>query len=452
MGIYTDPKTLAYSSNGAKLSAVLQLNPGNYQTTVTEWDNCGGTAKATVPVTVAQPVTTVQAQTSNNTSAADSFKTLSNNDQGATNVSKVDMHTLLYPGSDTEIYAELQPWFGDKRHMEIGYTSWDPAQVEKQLVDMQSRGVTGVVIDWYGPADPTEPTTLAWMNAASNHAGFKIMIMIDKGAIELSPCAGCNPQQSLVYLTNYVLQHYAKSSSYATLNGKPVITQFDIDLHYSIDWNAVQAQTSADIAWIFENSNGFTHPITSGTWSWVNISPDFGFDYLKQFYTTAQDYPQEMTWGAAYKGFNDTLASWGQGRIIDQQCGETWLQTFKILNSYYNVGKQLPILQLVTWNDYEEATEIESGIDNCLSVSAKMSGSKLQWSISGTEDTVDHYVVYLSADGENLLALDKPIVGSRSFDFAPYNLGTGSYTAYIQAVGKPTIKNHMSAALSFAIP
>ena len=40
----------------------------------------------------------------------------------------------------------------------------------------------------------------------------------------------------------------------------------------------------------------------------------------------------------------------------------------------YNSGKQLPALQLVTWNDYEEGTEIESGIDNCFSLSASVSG------------------------------------------------------------------------------
>ena len=452
MGIYTDAHTLAYSTNGATLSTVLQLNPGTYQTAVAEWDNCGGTAKATVPVTVAQSSTTLEAQTSNNTSAADSFQSLSNDDQGATNINHADMHTLLYPGSNTEIYAELQPWFGDNRHMKIGYTSWDPMQVEKQLADMQSRGVTGVVIDWYGPADATEPTTLAWMTAAENHPGFKVMIMIDKGAVQLSPCPGCSPQQSLIYLTNYVLQHYANSPAYATLNGKPIITQFDLDLHFNFDWQAVEAQTSSNIAWIFENSSGFSHPASSGSWSWVNISPDFGFNYLNQFYTTAKSYPHEMAWGAAYKGFNDSLASWGQNRIIDQQCGETWLQTFKLMNGYYSASNQLPILQLVTWNDYEEGTEIESGIDNCLSISAKMSGAQLQWSISGNEDTLSQYVAYVSADGENLVALKTLPTGSRSLDISQYKLGSGSYSAYVQAVGKPTIKNHMSGAVEFTVP
>src|SRR5439155_5872948 len=106
--------------------------------------------------------------------------------------------------------------------------------------------------------------------------------------------------------------------------------------------------------------------------------------------------PQEYTIGGVYKGFNDTLASWGSNRITGQQCGQTWLQTFAKVNSFYNSGKQLDALQLVTWNDYEEGTEIESGIDNCFSVSAKMSGTALQWNITGNENTIDHYVVYIS--------------------------------------------------------
>jgi len=449
MNLYATSEQLSYSVAGAKLDTYLDLAPGTYRATVEERDNCNGSARSQVRLSVASASTTLSTQTSNNTSAADSFQQQSNGNEGASNVSKQDIHSLLYTGADTQIYAELQPWFGDKRHMPVGYTSWDPVQVERQLTDMESRGATGVVIDWYGPADDTEATTLAWLKAAPSHPGFKVMIMIDKGAISLSPCRGCNPQQTLIYLTNYVLQHYATSPSYATLNGNPLITQFDIDLHFSIDWNAVKAATSPDVAWIFENSNGFTHPITAGSWSWVNISENYGFDYLTKFYNTAHQYPQEMAWGAGYKGFNDTLASWGQGRIIDQQCGMTWLETFSLINQHYNSGAQLPILQLVTWNDYEEGTEIETGIDNCLSVSASMSGLTLQWKINGNQETIDHYVVYVSADGENLLAVDRLPADARQFDLTPFNLGNGNYVAFVQAVGKPVIRNQMSAGVPF---
>ena len=73
------------------------------------------------------PTTTLKAETSNNTSAADTFTKQSNGNLGATNVSKVDIHSLLYSGANTKVIAHFMPWFGDKRHMDVGYDSHDPA-------------------------------------------------------------------------------------------------------------------------------------------------------------------------------------------------------------------------------------------------------------------------------------------------------------------------------------
>ncbi|HEX4489027.1 MAG TPA: hypothetical protein VH088_22320 [Terriglobales bacterium] len=469
MGIYTGFHRRVFTVKGNKLDATIKLPPGKYDAVVQEWDNCHSTAKVHVPLVMAKPAkgndkptagdppsdnpppsegstSTLSAKLANNTSAADTFKTQKNGNLGAGNVSKVDIRTLLYPGATSEIYAELQPWFGDHRHMEVGYSSWDPAQVEKQLTDMMSRGITGVVIDWYGPSDRTEPTTVAWMAAAENHPGFKVIIMIDKGAVSLSPCQGCNPTQTMIYLTKYVMDHYASSPAYATWNGKAVITEFDLDLHFKFDWKNIEASTPSNIARIFMHSSGFAHANSAGSYSWMNAtSKTFGMDYLTNFYKTAAKSPDLMAWGAGYKGFNDTLASWSLRRVVGQNCGQTWLQSFEKLNSYYNSGNQLPILQLVTWNDYEEGTEMESGIDNCLTVSASAAGAQLKWSVNGNENTVDHYTIFFSPDGENLRELNNLPAGTHTMDLSPFSLGEGS--VYVQAVGKPSIKNQMSGAV-----
>jgi hypothetical protein len=55
MGVYTSSGVLAYRGNGASLNTVLTLNPGNYNTVVQEWDNCGGSTKTPVSITVAGP-------------------------------------------------------------------------------------------------------------------------------------------------------------------------------------------------------------------------------------------------------------------------------------------------------------------------------------------------------------------------------------------------------------
>jgi major membrane immunogen (membrane-anchored lipoprotein) len=52
MGIYTADNVLAYSANGSTLDTNLTLNPGTYNTTVQEWDNCGGSAKTPIKITV----------------------------------------------------------------------------------------------------------------------------------------------------------------------------------------------------------------------------------------------------------------------------------------------------------------------------------------------------------------------------------------------------------------
>jgi hypothetical protein len=52
MGIYTAQGQLAYVSNGATLNTNLPLGPGNYNTVVQEWDNCGGTATTPVEINV----------------------------------------------------------------------------------------------------------------------------------------------------------------------------------------------------------------------------------------------------------------------------------------------------------------------------------------------------------------------------------------------------------------
>ncbi|HVN18912.1 MAG TPA: hypothetical protein VMU05_09070 [Dongiaceae bacterium] len=395
------------------------------------------------------PTTTLAAQTSNNTSAASSFATQSNGNAGAANVSKVDVHTLLYLGATTKVYAHLLVWFGKSDNMNVGYSSIDSKQVRRQVMDMISRGIDGVIIDWYGAGDWTDQASLLVMKEAELHPGFTFAIMIDKGTIQWHSCSGCSPQQALISQLQYVEQTYFSSPAYMRIQGRPVITDFGIDESYSVNWDQVATALPTQPEFIFENNGGFTHAVTDGSYSWVMPeTSDYGMGYLTSFYDAGMAAPKEETVGATYKGFNDTLASWGSNRIMGQQCAQTWLQTFDKINSLYNSGKQLPYLQLVTWNDYEEATEIESGIDNCLSVSASSSGNSLKWSIKGDESTIDHYVAYVSTDGQNLMSLAEPQVGIRSLNLCSYSIGDGKYTFYVQAVGKPSIRNQISGAVT----
>lgn len=410
---------------------------------------CAAAAAASTSTNFVVPTTTLAIQTGNNTSTANGFTSQTNGNAGAGNVSKVNVHSLLYSGATTKLYAHLLLWFGGSNHMNVGYSSTDPTQIHKQIMDMISRGIDGVVIDWYGPGTSIDQATQLVMTEVEKHPGFTFAIMVDQGAIKWDSCKGCTPTQALIADLQYVEQTYFPSKSYMTLQGQPVVTNFGIDDSYTIDWNTVNSALATKPLYLFQNNGGFTHVLTDGSYSWVMpTTTDYGMSYLTSFYDTGLPLP-EQTIGATYKGFNDTLASWGSNRIMGQQCGHTWLKTFTKINGLYNTSKQLPFMQLVTWNDYEEGTEIESGISNCLTVSAKVSGNALNWSIAGDGSTVDHYVAYISSDGKNLMPLTNSAAGTNSLNLCSFGVPNGNYVLYMQALGKPTLTNQMSTAVKY---
>lgn len=413
--------------------------------------------------TIFQATTTLTAETSNNTSAANSFALQTNGNLGATNISKAPTRSLLYPGSTAKLYAHLVPWFGFGDHMNVGYTSSDILQVQKQVNDMISRGLDGAVIDWYGRGEFNknfgyyDQATQAFMHEAALHPGFTFAIMHDAGALKTcAATAGCDVTQTLIDDLNYAITTYAGSSAYLLSGGRPVFYFFGHEA-YTIDWTRVRAGVAGNPMFIFRNGSGFTKAQTSGAFSWV--APEtvtstnlMALNYLDSYYKTALSFPSSYSTGSAYKGFNDTLALWGTGRIIGQQCGQTWLDSIAEAGKFYSAANQTLGIQLVTWNDYEEGSEIESGIDNCVTVSASVTGTVVSWSITGPMNTVDHFRVFASQDGQNLMWLADAATTAASLDIAQFGLNSGNYILYVQAIGKPSLTNKMSAGVQVTIP
>lgn len=404
--------------------------------------------------TTVTPTTTLAAETGNNTSAANSFAGTSNGNLPPGNVSKENVHKLLSAGSSAKVYAHFMPWWGSGSHINIGYDSASLTQVNKQITDMMSRGIDGMIIDWYGPGNThiNQSALYVKQDAETRGGKFEFAIMEDQGAIRT--CAytsGCNVTQALINDLNYIINTYASSPAYMRVGGRPVIFTFDVENLPNIDWTKVMGSVQGNPKIVLRNNQGFTKPYTSGSYAWVSINKsnqgDWGQNYLDNFYLTSKNYTGMMVYPGTWKGFNDTAASWSENRIMSQNCGQVWLQTFAELNKYFT-GTQAQAVQLVTWNDYEEGTEIETGIDNCVSVNASAtSAGDVSWSISGQENTIDHYTVFISADGQNLMKLADVAAGTHTYSMASYGFAAGNYTVFVKAVGKPSIRNKMSAAV-----
>jgi hypothetical protein len=411
---------------------------------------------ASAQTTTISPDTSLTAETGNNTSAADSFPGQPNGNTG--NVSKAPTRTLLYEEADTKLYVHFQPWFGEANHIDVGYRSDDAEQVRRQVADMMSRGFDGAVSNWYGPHMLLENEgTFLLMREAELHSGFEFGLLYDVGA--LHRCArtdGCDVTQELIDHLHYADQTFLQSPAYMRHDGRPVISFFGM-MQYPIDWERVRQETRGDVHFLFRYVNsthtGFNHPGSDGGFSWLRLGggPQTALAYLDEFYTTALAQAPRPADGSAFKGFDDTLSPWRTwpARQMDQECGQTWLASMAQAGQHYSSSNQLPSLSVVTWNDYEEGTQIETGIDNCVSVSANVSGHSVSWSLSGEQNTVHSFRLFISADGENLMSLGDAAAGARSFDLEPFGFQPEEYQVFVQAVGRPSLTNRMSAAARY---
>jgi len=420
---------------------------------------CGSSSApvSSVPTTpVLTATTTLQAEISNNTSTADSFARQTNGNIGASNVSKAPLQSLLYSGSNTKVYVTWLGWFGRSDHIRVGYNSGDSAQVHRQVQDMISRGIQGAIAAWYGASTTSieNATQLLKKEAEANAGHFEFAIMEDVGALGSAAASnGCDVTSQLISDLTYVASQYESSPAYMRFNSRPVVFFFGVDAFY-VDWSRVVASIPGNPLLIFQGNGAFTRNPSEGGFSWVNIDSNNPFDpeltSQDSFYAAAQQASSRVAFGSAYKGFNDTLATWGTNRVIDQHCGQTWLQTFSEAGKFYSSSDQLPAMQIATWNDYEEGTAIEPGIDNCVYLTPSQSGTKINWTVNGgNENTVDHYTVFISLDGANLTKVNDVPRGTHSLDLSQMNLSAATYSVYVKATGMPSIQNKMSPAIAY---
>jgi hypothetical protein len=188
--------------------------------------------------------------------------------------------------------------------------------------------------------------------------------------------------------------------------------------------------------------------------------------------------------GAAFKGFDDYEANWwpetNGDKVLTQGCGTTLLDS--IAEPKAITGANLPYMMVETWDDYEEGTETETGISNCLSDSSftiSVAQSELSWTFDlystvsypggsvifpSVQTTIYQFNIY-AAEGTNQTAgffkagkvpnsmpqcnytVDtNPIVGSCTITLPDYvNLTPNTtYTLVVQAEGEPMITNHLS--------
>ena len=398
---------------------------------------------------------TVSCPDLDNTSASGNYRGGRSGNAPPGNVSKLPIRSLLYRGAETRIYTRFMPWFGDPHHRDVGYHSDDRLQVNRQVADMISRGIHGAIADWYGPGSGLKnQSVILLMKEAELHGGFEFAVSEDAGSIQECAKRGCDPTEKLISDLSYAAQHFEESPAYLRFEARPAIFFFGLE-KFSIDWRRVRQALPLNPLFFFRNSGTFSNPDADGAYSWIapetaGSGDPMALQYLERFYSKAQ-HSEKLAMGSAYKGFNDADAGWGKGRTIDQQCGQTWLATFAEAGRFYSDRHQLSALIIPTWNDYEEGTEIETGIDNCVTVTAAIAENQLSWNIRGRENTIDHFTILAQQQSQWGRMKDIP-AREHSINLRDLSLPAETSALCVEAVGKASMLNHRSESLRFSAP
>src|SRR5207245_884107 len=155
-------------------------------------------------------------------------------------------------------------------------------------------------------------TQLLKKEAEAKSGQFQFAIMEDRGALGSAAVNnGCDVTDQLISDLTYIASQYESSPAYIRMNNRPVVYFFDVDAYY-IDWSRVLSSVPGNPIVLLRGTNGFTKATSDGGYSWVNIQQATPFDpelnLQHSFFQAAQQAPQRLEVGTAFKGFNATLA------------------------------------------------------------------------------------------------------------------------------------------------
>ncbi|HYH00804.1 MAG TPA: endo-1,3-alpha-glucanase family glycosylhydrolase [Terriglobales bacterium] len=273
--------------------------------------------------------------------------------------------------------AVYQPWFGTKEHIDVGYSSHDKVVLRRQVEEAKSLGISGFLVNWYGPRKEFMDHSYALMQQIASQNDFKVAIQYDEAVDN----PGQETEAVIVDLQyaydRYIAEHAGPSrKAYLRYDGRPVI--FIFPKTDRTDWNRVRQVTQSwqdkpvlifkDIppAKYVHAFDGFYAWVQPGKQGWSPDGKNWGQQYLEDFYSKMRSqYPNKIAVGAAWPGFNDTRASWSLNRHMNARCGKTFEDSLRMFRRYFSENNPLPFLLIETWNDYEEGTAIERGYAKC---------------------------------------------------------------------------------------
>ena len=188
--------------------------------------------------------------------------------------------------------AAYMPWFGQPGHINVGYSSQDRVELEKQIDQAKQLGITAFVVNWYGQHHSFEDKAYALMQEVAAEKNFKVAIMYDED--DSDPATETD---DIIADLQYAYDHYigpqavVPRDAYLTYNDRPLLLIFPKGGR--VDWNRVRQAANGwaepplliykdihpDLANDFD---GFYAWVNPGKPGWQPNGSNWGQQYLRQ--------------------------------------------------------------------------------------------------------------------------------------------------------------------------
>jgi len=254
-----------------------------------------------------------------------------------------------------EIASKFYPLIGP-------YDSGDPHVLEYHLLLMKLAGIDGVIVDWYGLTDYRDYAVLhrntTRLLQHCERLNMKFVICYEDQTIpalvETKRIAATDRVAHAVNEIDWLGKYWFRSGSYVELDGKPVLLSFGHSGLTNDEWSQCLSRLASPVAYFSQDirRNG-----AIGGFGWP--SPKAGMQQVDRFLAESKRWPQAIP--AAFPRFDDIYkqagVSEGYPRLPDND-GQTLKQTLKKA-----ISSNAPIIQIATWNDWGEGTQIEPSIE-----------------------------------------------------------------------------------------
>jgi hypothetical protein len=249
------------------------------------------------------------------------------------------------------------------------YDSADPHVLEYHALLMRIAGIDGVIADWYGIDGifdyPVIHRRTQLLFDEARRRGLRFAVCYEdrvlKVAQERRQATTRQAMDRGQAHVRYVAEQWFRDPLYARWDGRPLLLVFGQEyLSRAEHWAHVFEPLGGRDAWPALFAQRPIAGITAGTFAWPPMWKSEGgvlkrdaLDaYLDDVYARGP-----ATIGAAFPGFHDIYAEAGaqptHGRLDDAD-GDTLRHTLSRA-----VAAKVPLIQLVTWNDFGEGTMLE---------------------------------------------------------------------------------------------